>query len=66
MDVREKVGRRGAKLFKDGDLVNLGIGMPTVLANYIPEGCFFQQWSGCLSSSVKIRDRIWVMQEQCL
>jgi 3-oxoacid CoA-transferase B subunit len=38
MDVREKVGRRGAKLFKDGDLVNLGIGMPTVLANYIPEG----------------------------
>ena len=38
MDLREKVGRRGAKLFKDGDLVNLGIGMPTVLANYIPEG----------------------------
>jgi acetate CoA/acetoacetate CoA-transferase beta subunit len=36
MDLREKVGRRGAKLFKDGDLVNLGIGMPTVLANYIP------------------------------
>lgn len=38
MDVREKIGRRGAKLFKDGDLVNLGIGMPTQLANYIPKG----------------------------
>lgn len=37
MDLREKIGRVGAKLFKDGDLVNLGIGMPTVLANYIPE-----------------------------
>ncbi|NMB01714.1 MAG: 3-oxoacid CoA-transferase subunit B [Firmicutes bacterium] len=38
MDVREKVGRRGAKLFKDGMLVNLGIGMPTALADYIPPG----------------------------
>ncbi len=38
MDVRERVGRRGAKLFKDGMLVNLGVGMPTVLANYIPKG----------------------------
>ena len=38
MDAREKVGRRGAKLFKDGMLVNLGIGMPDELLNYIPEG----------------------------
>jgi 3-oxoacid CoA-transferase B subunit len=38
MDVREKVGRRGAKLFKDGMLVNMGIGMPESLSNYIPEG----------------------------
>lgn len=38
MNVREKVGRRGARLFKDGMLVNLGIGMPTSLADYIPEG----------------------------
>jgi 3-oxoacid CoA-transferase B subunit len=38
MDVREKVGRRGAKLFKDGMLVNLGIGMPDELLNYIPAG----------------------------
>ncbi|MCB8817852.1 3-oxoacid CoA-transferase subunit B [Desulfosporosinus shakirovi] len=38
MDLREKVGRRGARLFKDGMLVNLGIGMPTALADYIPEG----------------------------
>jgi acetate CoA/acetoacetate CoA-transferase beta subunit len=38
MELREKIARRGAKLFKNGDLVNLGIGMPTLLANYIPEG----------------------------
>jgi len=42
MDVREKVGRRGAKLFKDGMFVNLGIGMPTTLANYLPEGISLQ------------------------
>lgn len=51
MDVREKIGRRGAKLFKDGDLVNLGIGMPTQLANYIPEGVkiTFQSENGVIN-----------------
>jgi acetate CoA/acetoacetate CoA-transferase beta subunit len=42
MDVREKVGRRGAKLFKDGMLVNMGIGMPESLSNFIPEGIFLR------------------------
>lgn len=37
-NVREIVGKRTARLFKDGDLVNLGIGMPTAVANYLPEG----------------------------
>jgi acetate CoA/acetoacetate CoA-transferase beta subunit len=33
---KEIIGKRIAKLFKDGDLVNLGIGMPTAVANYLP------------------------------
>lgn len=33
---REIVGKRVARLFKNGDLVNLGIGMPTAVANYLP------------------------------
>ncbi len=37
MDVREKITRRIAREFSDGDLVNLGIGMPTMVANYIPD-----------------------------
>lgn len=35
---RELIVKRVAKEFKDGDVVNLGIGLPTEVANYIPEG----------------------------
>ncbi|WDC84108.1 3-oxoacid CoA-transferase subunit B [Caloramator sp. mosi_1] len=33
--VREIIAKRIAKEFKDGDVVNLGIGLPTEVANYI-------------------------------
>ena len=34
---RELIVKRVAREWKDGDVVNLGIGMPTLVANYIPE-----------------------------
>jgi len=34
--VRVRIARRAAKEMKDGDYVNLGIGIPTLAANYVP------------------------------
>ncbi|MGE0078328.1 MAG: 3-oxoacid CoA-transferase subunit B [Bacteroidales bacterium] len=36
--IREVIARRAALELKDGDLVNLGIGLPTIIPEYVPEG----------------------------
>ncbi len=35
---KEIIARRVAQELKEGDVVNLGIGLPTLVSNYIPEG----------------------------
>lgn len=38
MDAKQRIARRVAQELRDGDIVNLGIGLPTMVANYLPEG----------------------------
>ena len=47
---REIIAKRAAKEFKTGDVVTLGIGLPTEVANYIPENqhVIFQSENGLL------------------
>jgi acetate CoA/acetoacetate CoA-transferase beta subunit len=49
-DIRVRIGKRIASELKDGDFVNLGIGMPTEVANHIPRGIhvYFQSENGML------------------
>jgi acetate CoA/acetoacetate CoA-transferase beta subunit len=50
MDANQIIARRVAQELKDGSLVNLGIGLPTLVANHVPAGLrvFFQSENGII------------------
>ena len=50
MDAKEIIARRIALELTSGDLVNLGIGLPTTVASYVPHGVevFFQAENGLI------------------
>jgi acetate CoA/acetoacetate CoA-transferase beta subunit len=52
MDPQSVIARRVALELKSGDLVNLGIGIPTLVANYVPSGLkiFFQSENGLIGT----------------
>ena len=42
-DLKVRIAKRCAKEFKDGEFANLGIGLPTMVADYIPEDCIYSK-----------------------
>ena len=46
MDKRDRIVQRIARDLRDGDYVNLGIGMPTLVANCLPPGIEITQVEG--------------------
>lgn len=50
MDSKERIARRVAEEIKSGMLVNLGIGLPSMVANFVPPslGVFFQAENGVI------------------
>lgn len=50
MDAKEIIARRVAREIKPGMLVNLGIGLPSLVANFLPRdsGVFFQAENGVI------------------
>jgi acetate CoA/acetoacetate CoA-transferase beta subunit len=52
MDAQTIIARRVAKELRPGNLVNLGIGIPTLVANYVPAGLnvFFQSENGLIGT----------------
>ena len=37
-EIKAFIAKRCAKELKDGDVVNLGIGLPTMIPSFLPEG----------------------------
>lgn len=54
MDNKEFIARRAAQELHNGDVVNLGIGLPTMVANFVPENVevFLQSENGLIGASV--------------
>ena len=52
MDPQSLIARRVARELRPGNLVNLGIGIPTLVANYVPSdlGVFFQSENGLIGT----------------
>ena len=52
MEAQTIIARRIARELRSGMLVNLGIGIPTLVANYVPDGVdvYFQSENGLIGT----------------
>ncbi|MBO8139927.1 MAG: CoA transferase subunit B [Thermosipho sp. (in: Bacteria)] len=58
MNSKERIAKRVAKEFKPGNIVNLGIGLPTLVANYVPKdmNIFFHGENGVLGIASEVSE----------
>ena len=64
MDNRHFIARRAARYFHSGDVVNLGIGIPSLCGNYAESGVLFQTENGFIgvgatAQGIEIGDRLF-------
>ncbi|WGS65334.1 3-oxoacid CoA-transferase subunit B [Marinitoga aeolica] len=60
MNAKERIAKRVAKEFKPGNIVNLGIGLPTLVANYVPKemNIFFHGENGVLGIGSEVPEEL--------
>ena len=60
MEPQTIIARRIARELSEGMLVNLGIGIPTLVANFVPEGVsvFFQSENGLIGTGAP-PEKVW-------
>ena len=64
MDNRHFIARRAARYFHSGDVVNLGIGIPSLCGNYAESGVLFHTENGFIgvgatAQGIEISDRLF-------
>ncbi len=63
MDSRERIARRCAGLLNDGEVINLGIGIPSLVAKYLPKDIdvWLQVENGAIGTAgvVEKNDPLW-------
>ena len=50
MDNRRFIAKKIASFFKDGDVINLGVGIPVLVGDYITDNVVIQSENGLLGS----------------
>lgn len=62
MDNRNFIAKRAAAYFKPGDVVNLGIGIPSLCGSYAAEGVLFQSENGFIGIGPTVNEGLMMTE----